>query len=113
MQEISIYVPLTQNDGQPQPADRLLDAERMVLAWAGGLTKHPPADGLWLDDNGQLFVDRTQVWTVITDHTAADFVPVAERLAVLLDQYVILYTARSIDAAFVQRPAQLPLELAA
>lgn len=44
----TLYVPLTQNDGQLQPLERLEWVEEEIVKRAGGLTRYAPGEGLWV-----------------------------------------------------------------
>jgi len=44
----TIFVPLTQKDDTPQPAERLAWVEEQLVKRAGGLTLYYPSKGLWI-----------------------------------------------------------------
>lgn len=44
----TVFAPLTQNDGRPQPPERLAWLEGELVNRAGGLTRYSPGHGLWV-----------------------------------------------------------------
>jgi hypothetical protein len=96
-----LYLPLTDNDGQPI-ADEVFDSvERRLLAQFGGLTSHQrafPLRGIWQGE-ARLFLDQVIIMTVLDfrRHGSARFISQLKRsLLTELEQLAILITEQSL-----------------
>jgi len=51
---IQLLLPLSTNDGHPQPHERFSEVRRVLTERFGGVTAytHAPAEGIWKDDRG-------------------------------------------------------------
>lgn len=97
-----LYLPLTDNQGRPQPRERLAWALTEVARFAGGYTALPPSDGAWVDGAGRLCYDRVlPVWVVAPAGPEgwAFFERLAAVLARLLEQQEIFIHATPVILA--------------
>lgn len=78
----------------------LEELKKDLSAKYGGLTIFRNVEGLWLD-NGQLYVDRVEVWRILTSDLDAKYIDnVAQKLKAICEQKSQLYTIND-EAHFI------------
>jgi hypothetical protein len=106
----SVYLPLTTNDGRPQPMSRLHYARDRIVAFAGGCTVLPTSEGLWVNEEGTLCRDLVVPLLVLAPAGVKSeqfFGRLAAELALLLEQQEIFVTWT--PAATIESPLVAPV----
>lgn len=75
MHVVELFLPLTRNDGSPQPAGLFGEVRAALVERFGGLTafSRAPAEGLWEDDGGAVDKDRIVIFEVMDADFDADW----------------------------------------
>ena len=100
MKEYDLYLPLTDNDGQPFAPRMFRSVQDELLSQFGGVTFFPqPNDGLW-QMAGVTYRDEIVIYRVITPHAAKArrfFRSFKQKLKIDFDQLEILIVERDVE----------------
>ena len=100
MKEYDLYLPLSDNDGQPFAARMFRSVQNELLDQFGGVTFFPqPNEGLW-QTAGVTYHDDIVIYRVITPHTNKArrfFRTYKEKLKRDFDQLEILIVERDVE----------------
>ena len=100
MKEYDLYLPLTDNDGQPFGARMFRSVQNELLSQFGGVTFFPqPNEGLW-QMGGVTYHDEIVVYRVITQHAAKArrfFRSYKAKLKSDFDQLEVLIVERDVE----------------
>jgi hypothetical protein len=69
MYQVEIFLPLTRNDGSPQPRAQFSEVRRTLVERFGGLTAYSraPAEGLWKREEGSVDKDAIVIFEVMAE----------------------------------------------
>jgi hypothetical protein len=61
---VDLLLPVADNDGQPFSRAAIASFEAQLLALAGGFTRKGEVAGVWRDDAGRVYQDRSQLYSL-------------------------------------------------
>jgi hypothetical protein len=101
LREAKIILPLHDNDGRDRSVVHSQVTERLVTAFGGVTTQH--CEGVWCDDNGDLYSDINIRYTVaVPPNTDAKICEIALWAGKELDQNSVYVTLSSGEARIIK-----------
>ena len=92
----TIIMPLADNHRRPIEPDQLAWAQNQIMNYAGGLTRFPQGQGLWVDQQAKVYADPIVLLQTIAPSTSAVrdwFVGFTAQMAERFSQHeIFLYT---------------------
>jgi DNA-binding CsgD family transcriptional regulator len=103
----TLYLPLYYKDGSAVPSHVLTQIQRDLWRYSGGLTRFPPAVGLWKPSSSPLVRDVVEpIQVVVAGGQASEewFAHKTEELAIVLGQdhiFCVLQPVQSVESSLI------------